>query len=75
MSNRTMAWFKNGTPWDVKFTGLKINLKHGITHRCWNKLTVFVYSDDRRDVIDEAVRAAEQYGYHNVTIDHMVRME
>lgn len=74
MSDRKLSWFKHGIQWDAKFTGFKINLKNGIANRCWQRITVFVYSNDRRDAIEEIKRVAGQYGYQNVTVDHMVRL-
>lgn len=75
MSDRSLAWFKHSKQYDAKFTGFKINLKNGVANRCWNRVTVFVYSDDRRDVIEEIKRVAGQHGYHNVTVNHMVRIK
>lgn len=70
---RDLSWFKTGIQYDAKFTGFKINLKSGVANRCWNKITVFSYGD-RQDAIEEVKKVAGQYGYHNVTIDHITRI-
>ena len=75
MSYRGISWFKNGIQWDVKFTGFKINSRTGVANRCWNRIAVFVYEDGRDEAIAEAKRVTSQYGYHNVTIDHMVKVK
>jgi hypothetical protein len=74
MSDRKLSWFKHGIPYDAKFTGFKINRRNGVANRCWQRVTVFVMTDDRIDAIREVQRVAGQYGYQNVTVDHMVRL-
>jgi len=71
---RDLSWFKHGYAYDAKFTGFKINLNNGIVNRCWNRITVFVYENDRQAVINEVVKQAGFYGYQNVTVDHIRRV-
>lgn len=75
MTTRSLSWFKRGIQYNAKFSGFKINLKNGIDNRCWNRITVFVYEDDRRAAINKVVEDATTYGYTNVTVDHIVRVE
>lgn len=74
MTTRSLSWFKRGIQYDAKFTGFKINLKDGISNRCWNRITVFVYENDRKEAIRKVVEDAAAYGYSNVTVDHIVRI-
>lgn len=71
---RDLSWFKTGIQYDAKFTGFKTNLKYKIPTRCWNKITIFCYTDDRQDAIAEVVRQAGLYGYSDVTVDHLARI-
>lgn len=74
MSDRGISWFKRGIAYDAKFTGFKIDNKFKIPTRCWNKITVFVYEDDRKEACRAVVAEAAKYGYTNVTIDKIVRL-
>lgn len=69
---RKLEWFKHGYAYNAKFTGFKV-FKQG-KQRYWNRITVFVMTNDRIDAIREVERVAGQYGYQNVTVDHMVRV-
>lgn len=67
MSNRSISWFKHGISYVAKISGDKNG------YRLKKTITVYSYGDSRMDAINDVVKAAEQYGYSNVTVDHMVR--
>lgn len=66
--------------WDAKFSGYKLNLKNermianGQPVRCWNRITIFG-TNDRSDAVALAVKEASKYGYAEVTIDHITRID
>jgi hypothetical protein len=62
-----LSWFKHGIPYVAKIS----YEKNG--YRLKGTVTVFSYGDSRMDAIRDVVKSAEQRGFTNVTVDHMVR--
>lgn len=61
--------------WDAKFTGFKQDIGEIMPalNRTHKRITVFT-SSDRKEAITKVIEAANQYGYKNVTVDHIIRI-
>ena len=69
-NDRTLSWFKRGVQYDVKCNANKVD---GSTVK--PAITVFSMEDTRDDAKHLAIEELQKYGYRDITVDHMVRVQ